>query len=71
MKKKDLLLPVLSTLLLSPVILAQQVQADEVQTADTSSTIVQQTETTGTSASFSNSYSVKIKNSGSPVSMYN
>ena len=55
MKKKDLLLPVLSTLLLSPVILAQQVQADEVQTADTSSTIVQQTETTGTSASFSNS----------------
>ena len=40
MKKKDLLLPVLSTLLLSPVILAQQVQADEVQTADTSSTIV-------------------------------
>ncbi len=36
MKKKDLLLPVLSTLLLSPVILAQQVQADEVQTADTS-----------------------------------
>lgn len=55
MKKKDLLLPVLSTLLLSPVILAQQVQADEVQTADTSSTIVQQTETTGTSASVSNS----------------
>ena len=55
MKKKDLLLPVLSTLLLSPVMLAQQVQADEVQTADTSSTIVQQTETTGTSASFSNS----------------
>ncbi|WP_312949895.1 cell surface ecto-5'-nucleotidase Nt5e [Streptococcus parasuis] len=54
MKKKDLLLPVLSTLLLSPVILAQQVQAD-VQTADTSSTIVQQTETTGTSASVSNS----------------
>ncbi|HFI0500561.1 TPA: cell surface ecto-5'-nucleotidase Nt5e [Streptococcus suis] len=51
MKKKDLLLPVLSTLLLSPVILAQQVQADDVQTADTSSTIVQQTETTGTSAS--------------------
>ncbi|HFU3803887.1 TPA: cell surface ecto-5'-nucleotidase Nt5e [Streptococcus suis] len=51
MKKKDLLLPVLSTLLLSPVILAQQVQADEVQTADTSSTIVQQTETTGISAS--------------------
>ncbi len=35
MKKKDLLLPVLSTLLLSPVIFAQQVQADEVQTADT------------------------------------
>lgn len=55
MKKKDLLLPVLSTLLLSPVILVQQVQADEVQTADTSSTIVQQTETTGTSASVSNS----------------
>lgn len=55
MKKKDLLLPVLSTLLLSPVILTQQVQADEVQTADTSSTIVQQTETTGTSASVSNS----------------
>lgn len=55
MKKKDLLLPVLSTLLLSPVILAQQVQADEVQTADTSLTIVQQTETTGTSASVSNS----------------
>ena len=55
MKKKDLLLPVLSTLLLSPVMLAQQVQADEVQTADTSSTIVQQTETTGTSASVSNS----------------
>ncbi|HFI0918836.1 TPA: cell surface ecto-5'-nucleotidase Nt5e [Streptococcus suis] len=55
MKKKDLLLPVLSTLLLSPVILAQQVQADEVQTADTSSTIVRQTETTGTSASVSNS----------------
>ncbi|HFI0749728.1 TPA: cell surface ecto-5'-nucleotidase Nt5e [Streptococcus suis] len=55
MKKKDLLLPVLSTLLLSPVILAQQVQADAVQTADTSSTIVQQTETTGTSASVSNS----------------
>ncbi|NQM13036.1 LPXTG cell wall anchor domain-containing protein [Streptococcus suis] len=55
MKKKDLLLPVLSTLLLSPVILAQQVQADEVQTVDTSSTIVQQTETTGTSASVSNS----------------
>ncbi|HFI0707957.1 TPA: cell surface ecto-5'-nucleotidase Nt5e [Streptococcus suis] len=55
MKKKDLLLPVLSTLLLSPVILAQQVQADEVQTADTSSTIVQQTETTGISASVSNS----------------
>ncbi|MGQ7386087.1 cell surface ecto-5'-nucleotidase Nt5e [Streptococcus suis] len=55
MKKKDLLLPVLSTLLLSPVILAQQVQADEVQTADTSSTFVQQTETTGTSASVSNS----------------
>ncbi|HFI0329874.1 TPA: cell surface ecto-5'-nucleotidase Nt5e [Streptococcus suis] len=55
MKKKDLLLPVLSTLLLSPVILAQKVQADEVQTADTSSTIVQQTETTGTSASVSNS----------------
>lgn len=55
MKKKDLLLPVLSTLLLSPVILAQQVQADEVKTADTSSTIVQQTETTGTSASVSNS----------------
>lgn len=55
MKKKDLLLPVLSTLLLSPVILAQQAQADEVQTADTSSTIVQQTETTGTSASVSNS----------------
>ncbi|HFU3968777.1 TPA: cell surface ecto-5'-nucleotidase Nt5e [Streptococcus suis] len=55
MKKKDLLLPVLSTLLLSPVILAQQVQADEVQTADTSSTVVQQTETTGTSASVSNS----------------
>lgn len=55
MKKKDLLLPVLSTLLLSPVILAQQVQSDEVQTADTSSTIVQQTETTGTSASVSNS----------------
>ncbi|HEM3680841.1 TPA: 5'-nucleotidase C-terminal domain-containing protein [Streptococcus suis] len=55
MKKKDLLLPVLSTLLLSPVILAQQVQADEVQTADTSSTIVQQSETTGTSASVSNS----------------
>lgn len=55
MKKKDLLLPVLSTLLLSPVILAQQVQADEVQTADISSTIVQQTETTGTSASVSNS----------------
>ncbi|HFU4497138.1 TPA: cell surface ecto-5'-nucleotidase Nt5e [Streptococcus suis] len=55
MKKKDLLLPVLSTLLLSPVILAQQVQADEVQTADTSSTIVQQTETTGTSASVSKS----------------
>ena len=55
MKKKDLLLPVLSTLLLSPVILAQQVQADEVQTADTSSTIVQQTDTTGTSASVSNS----------------
>lgn len=45
----------LSTLLLSPVILAQQVQADAVQTADTSSTIVQQTETTGTSASVSNS----------------
>ena len=63
MKKKDLLLPVLSTLLLSPVILAQQVQADEVQTADTSSTIVQQTETTGTSASVSNSYLTKIKNS--------
>ncbi len=37
------------------MILAQQVQADEVQTADTSSTIVQQTETTGTSASVSNS----------------
>lgn len=55
MKKKDLLLPVLSTLLLSPVILAQHVQADEVQTADTSSTIVQQTETTRTSASVSNS----------------
>lgn len=55
MKKKDLLLPVLSTLLLSPVILTQQVQADEVKTADTSSTIVQQTETTGTSASVSNS----------------
>lgn len=55
MKKKDLLLPVLSTLLLSPVILAQQAQADEVQTADTSSTIVQQTETTGASASVSNS----------------
>jgi 5'-nucleotidase len=55
MKKKDLLLHVLSTLLLSPVILVQQVQADEVQTADTSSTIVQQTETTGTSASVSNS----------------
>lgn len=55
MKKKDILLPVLSTLLLSPVILAQQVQSDEVQTADTSSTIVQQTETTGTSASVSNS----------------
>lgn len=55
MKKKDLLLPVLSTLLLSPVMLAQQVQADEVQTADISSTIVQQTETTGTSASVSNS----------------
>ncbi len=55
MKKKDLLLPVLSTLLLSPVMLAQQVQADEVQTADTSSTIVQQTETTRTSASVSNS----------------
>ncbi|HFU4351100.1 TPA: cell surface ecto-5'-nucleotidase Nt5e [Streptococcus suis] len=54
-EKKDLLLPVLSTLLLSPVILAQQVQADAVQTADTSSTIVQQTETTGTSASVSNS----------------
>ena len=51
MKKKDLLLPVLSTLLLSPVILAQQVQADELQTADISSTIVQQTETTGTSVS--------------------
>lgn len=55
MKKKDLLLPVLSTLLLSPVILAQQAQADEVQTANTSSTIVQQTETTGTSANVSNS----------------
>lgn len=55
MKKKDLLLPVLSTLLLSPVMLAQQVQADEVQTADISSTIVQQTETTVTSASVSNS----------------
>lgn len=55
MKKKNLLLPVLSTLLLSPVILAQQAQADEVQTANTSSTIVQQTETTGTSANVSNS----------------
>lgn len=64
MKKKDLLLPVLSTLLLSPVILAQQVQADEVQTADTSSTIVQQTETTGTSASFSNS-ALNIPETGS------
>ena len=64
MKKKDLLLPVLSTLLLSPVILAQQVQADEVQTADTSSTIVQQTETTGTSASVSNS-ALNIPETGS------
>lgn len=64
MKKKDLLLPVLSTLLLSPVMLAQQVQADEVQTEDTSTTIVQQTETTGTSASVSNS-ALNIPETGS------
>ncbi|HFU3984405.1 TPA: cell surface ecto-5'-nucleotidase Nt5e [Streptococcus suis] len=52
MKKKDFLLPVLSTLLLSPFVLAQQVQAAETTpTAETTSTTTVETSTTSVETS--------------------
>ncbi|HFI0467619.1 TPA: cell surface ecto-5'-nucleotidase Nt5e [Streptococcus suis] len=52
MKKKDFLLPVMSTLLLSPFVLAQQVQAAETTpTAETTSTTAVETGTTSVETS--------------------
>lgn len=47
MKKKDFLLPVLSTLLLSPIVLAQQVQAEDIAGTNPETALVQPSADTG------------------------